>query len=496
MATLFEVEGLAKAFGGIRAVDRVSFAVEAGQRVALIGPNGAGKSTCFNLLGGQLRADAGTVRLDGRPLLGRPAAEICRLGVGRTFQIAAAFGSLSVAANVQMALHSRERRWLAAWHPAGAGHRAEALALLERVGLAAEADSLCAELAYGALKRLELALALAGAPRLLLMDEPTAGLAPDERQELMALVSALARDAGLAVLFTEHDMDVVFGHADRVVVLDHGRVLTAGEPGAVRADSRVQAVYLGAPGLAAPPPRPARPPGTPLLEVRDLQGWYGKAQALHAVSFTLEAGQPAALLGRNGAGKSTLLKALAGLLGRRAGAARYEGRNLLALDASEIARLGVGYVPEDRRLFPQLTVDENLETGRQPARASVPSWTRERVFALFPNLESLTGARAGTLSGGEQQMLAIARTLMGNPRLLLLDEPSEGLAPRVVQAMIAMLRTLDQSGVSLLLAEQSLTLASAVAQHAWILEKGAIRASGAMAALADDPENRRAWLAV
>ena len=239
------VQDLQRSFGGVQAVRGVSFTLAEGELLALIGPNGAGKSTCFNLLNGQLRPDAGTVRLDGVNLVGLPPRRIWRLGVGRTFQITATFASMTVRENVQMVLLSCHQRLFGLWTPAAAGFRDEAQALLERVGMGAQADRPCGVLAYGDLKRVELAMALASDPKILLMDEPTAGMAPGERQELMALTSSLVRERGLAVLFTEHDMDVVFGHATRIIVLDRGQLIAEGPPDAVRADARVQAVYLG-----------------------------------------------------------------------------------------------------------------------------------------------------------------------------------------------------------------------------------------------------------
>jgi branched-chain amino acid transport system ATP-binding protein len=243
--TTLEVRDLAKSFGGVRAVDGVSFSVRAGELLALIGPNGAGKSTCFNMLNGQLRPDAGTVRLEGRDITGMPPRRIWRLGVGRTFQITATFGSMAVRENVQMTLLSHRRRLLDAWRPVSRQAVAAAEALLERVGMADQAERPCGVLAYGDLKRVELAVALANDPRLLLMDEPTAGMAPRERVALMDLAARIARESGIAVLFTEHDMDVVFAHADRILVLDRGKPIAEGPPEAVRADPRVREVYLG-----------------------------------------------------------------------------------------------------------------------------------------------------------------------------------------------------------------------------------------------------------
>ena len=245
MTALLSVEHLEKSFGGVRAVEAVSFQVAPGERLALIGPNGAGKSTCFNMLNGQLRPDAGTVRLDGRDVTRMGPAEKFRAGVGRTFQITATFASMTAAENVQVALMSFSRTL---WHPfrrATEQHRDAAQALLARVGLAGQADRAAGVLAYGDLKRLELAIALASQPRLLLMDEPTAGMAPSERAAMMDLVSAIVAGQGISVLFTEHDMDVVFGHADRVLVLNRGALIFAGTGAEVRADPSVRAVYLG-----------------------------------------------------------------------------------------------------------------------------------------------------------------------------------------------------------------------------------------------------------
>jgi branched-chain amino acid transport system ATP-binding protein len=244
--TALVVRGLTKSYGGVHALRGVSFSVASGELVAIIGPNGAGKTTCFNLLNGQLTPDSGEIELDGQSLAGRAPRDIWRLGVGRTFQITATFGSMTVRENVQMALLSHERRLYSPFAAFSALATPAADALLARVGMQEQATKLCAELAYGDLKRVELAIALANRPRLLLMDEPTAGMAPEERGALMALAASLARSEAIAVLFTEHDMDVVFGHADRVIVLHSGELIASGPPAEIRADSRVQEVYLGA----------------------------------------------------------------------------------------------------------------------------------------------------------------------------------------------------------------------------------------------------------
>jgi branched-chain amino acid transport system ATP-binding protein len=242
---VLSVENLSKAYGGVRAVHDVSFSVAPGEMVAIIGPNGAGKTTCFNMLNGQLVPDSGEIRLGATSLVGLPPHRIWRLGVGRTFQVTATFGSMTVRENVQTALLSHHRRNYSMWSRASAFLIEEAQGLLERVGMHEQADRPCAVLAYGDLKRVELAVALANRPRLLLMDEPTAGMAPAERGALMELAAALARRDHIAVLFTEHDMSVVFGFASRVIVMHLGEVIASGAPAEVRADPRVREVYLG-----------------------------------------------------------------------------------------------------------------------------------------------------------------------------------------------------------------------------------------------------------
>ncbi|NBY17927.1 MAG: ABC transporter ATP-binding protein [Betaproteobacteria bacterium] len=243
--SLLQVRGLRKLFGGNAAVDDVSFDLEPGEVLALIGPNGAGKSTTFNMVNGQLRPDAGSVLFEGQDLIGRKPREIWQMGVSRTFQIAETFASLTVAENVQMALLSRDAKLYSLWQRATLYRRTDALSLLGQVGLEAQAERPCNELAYGDIKRLELAIALANEPRLLLMDEPTAGMAPAERLQLMALTRKLVNQRRLAILFTEHSMDVVFGHADRILVLARGRLIAQGDAQTIREHPEVQAVYFG-----------------------------------------------------------------------------------------------------------------------------------------------------------------------------------------------------------------------------------------------------------
>ena len=498
--TVLAVEGLGKSFGGVAAVRGVSFRIEAGEMLALIGPNGAGKSTCFNMVGGQLRPDAGTILLDGQPIAGLAPQAIWRLGVGRTFQVTATLASMTVQENVQMALISHAGGVWRAWGAARLQHVAPARALLEQVGLGDQWDRAAGLLAYGDLKRLELAVALASEPRLLLMDEPTAGMAPAERFALMALARRVATGRRLAILFTEHDMDVVFGTADRILVLDHGALIAEGDGPAIRANARVRQVYLGAgecSTAAARQPHPLQPgPLKPLLTVENLNSFYGRAHILRDLSFAVLPGETLVLLGRNGAGKSTTLKSLIGLVRPASGSIRFAGQEIAGREPYRIARHGLGYVPEERRVFAGLTVAENLDAARRPRRPGAAPWTAARLFALFPNLGPLRHRAAASMSGGEQQMLSIARTLMGNPRLILLDEPTEGLAPLVVEQMAAAILALRAEGVTVLLAEQNLHFAARVADRAVILEQGRIAWAGTLPELQANPAARIQHLAV
>ncbi|OZI63304.1 branched-chain amino acid ABC transporter ATP-binding protein [Bordetella genomosp. 11] len=492
--SLLQVRNLSKHFGGIAAVDGIDFDVAAGELLALIGPNGAGKSTTFNMVGGQIEPSAGSITLDGKTLTGLHPRDIWRLGVGRTFQITETFASLSVVENVQMTLLSHHRRIFAGCRPASPQYRARALDLLEQVGMADQAHRPCSELAYGDVKRVELAMALANDPKLLLMDEPTAGMAATERNALMSLTKRLVVERGMAVLFTEHSMDVVFAHADRIIVLARGKAIAEGSAAEVRADPKVREVYFGSgatferehrpPAEEQPSiePQPATQPEA-LLRVRDLNAWYGAAHILYDINLEVRRGEVVALMGRNGAGKSTTLKAIVGLLEKRRGQVEFMDRDISRKAPHQIARAGLGFVPEDRRIFADLTVQENLEVGRQAPRAwpdggPAPAWTTDRLYALFPNLRAMQNRPGGRMSGGEQQMLTVARTLMGNPYLVLLDEPSEGVAPLIVEQMARAIIELKQQGASVLLSEQNQRFAEMVADRQYVLEKGEITGSG------------------
>jgi branched-chain amino acid transport system ATP-binding protein len=243
--SVLEVRALSKAFGGVRAVNEIGFSIEPGEFLAMIGPNGAGKSTCFNMINGQVAPDSGDILFEGHNIAGLAPRAIWRRGVGRTFQVAATFGSMTVIENVQMALISHAGDSYRLWRPVAGMHRNRALDLLAQVGMQDAADRPSRELAYGDVKRIELAIALANEPRLLLMDEPTAGMGTRERHGLIELVKRLVVERGISVLFTEHSMDVVFAFADRIIVLARGRVIADGDAETIRANAQVREVYFG-----------------------------------------------------------------------------------------------------------------------------------------------------------------------------------------------------------------------------------------------------------
>ena len=492
--TLLSVEGLSKSYGGVHAVRNVSFALHAGEILALIGPNGAGKSTCFDMLNGQTTPGAGRINLLGGDTTGKKPREIWRLGVGRTFQITATFPTMTVRENVQVALVSYGRQLFNLWASTPQFAREEAGRLLELVGMSGYAERPCGELAYGDLKRLELAIALANQPKLLLMDEPTAGMAPRERIELMRLTAQdrAGKIDRRAVHRARHGRGVrtCRPHPGAQPRQPDRRGLAGGGP-AQPAGSRH--LSRRGPGVRCPPSRGA---AVMKLSVHDLNSHYGPAHILFDVALEVGEGEVVALLGRNGAGKSTTFRSIVGLVAQRSGRIVFEGKDVSDQPTHAIVSRGLGYVPEERRIFTDLTVDENLEVGRQPVRPNAPHWTREKLFTLFPNLAEMRNRPGGRMSGGEQQMLTIARTLMGNPSLVLLDEPSEGLSPKIVEQMVAAILTMKQEGVSIVVSEQNLHFARLISDRAYIIERGRICYSGTMAELDARPDIRDTHLAL
>ncbi|MCK6450020.1 MAG: branched-chain amino acid ABC transporter ATP-binding protein/permease [Alphaproteobacteria bacterium] len=496
--TVLRVEGVSKQFGGIRAVADASLEIASGEIHALIGPNGAGKTTLFNLVSGLFTPDQGRISLNGAAIGGLPPQRICRSGIGRSFQITNLFRSLPIYENLRLSLQAQHPARFNAWRDVDSYPEihAETVALVRFLGLEGIEEVAGGELSYGGQRLVDLGIALGSKPQLLLLDEPLAGLAAAERERVSGLVRNIA--ASIPVLIVEHDIDRVLGFSHRVTVMNQGAVLMSGTPAEVRADRRVQEIYTGTgtPPVAA---RAAQGASTaPLLRCERLDTFYGKSQVLDGVAFDVGQGEIVALLGRNGAGKSTLLKTLAGLVRPAGGTVDYAGRDIAGMPAPDIARLGIGYVPQGRGLFAGMSVRENLALGRLARKTDGSSgvvWSEERIFEYFPRLTERMDVAADYLSGGEQQMVAVARALSGNVRLLLLDEPFEGLAPAVV---IELFRVFDRlrRHASIVIVEHNLDLVLALADRVFVLERGAVCHHGPATPLLDDLDYRKKvlWL--
>ena len=494
---ILEARGIAKSFGGIKAVQGVDILVRDRSLHALIGPNGAGKTTAFNLISGMFVPDEGEILLRGRSIAGLSPEAITAAGIGRSFQITNLFPALSVEENVRLAIQARHRHRFDPWAQARAlaDIERETAALIRYLGVAGMEQAEAGALSYGGQRLLDMGLALATKPRLLLLDEPLAGLAAAERQRIGDIVKRISSD--VPVLLVEHDIDRVFQIADAVTVMNEGRVLVDGTVEDARSNPRVQEVYIGtgAVTLAAKPRESAAEPAM-LLAASGVNTYYGKSHVLVDVAFDVRQHEIVALLGRNGAGKSTLLKTLIGIAPPASGSIRLGTQEIAGLPSAEIARLGVGYVPQGRGLFAGMSVAQNLELGRLKRQTGHGvRWDLERIFAYFPRLAERLDTPADFLSGGEQQMVAVARALSGDVRVLLLDEPFEGLAPTVIEQLFESFDKLRHE-VSIVIVDHHLDLALALSDRTVALERGRVIHSGPSRDLRDDLALRRKvlWL--
>ena len=496
-APVLVARDLVKRFGGIHAVDGITLAVNGRTLHALIGPNGAGKTTAFNLVSGLFPPDAGTIELDGAPIAGLKPEDITAAGVGRSFQITNLFGGLSVEENLRLAVQAHSAERFALWTAAAMLAEVNRLTaeLVAFLGLTGVERAEAASLSYGGQRLLDMGLALATRPRILLPDEPLAGLAAAERQRIAALVKTIS--AEIPVLFVEHDIDRVFQIADRVTVMNEGKVLVEGTVEDARGNAKVREVYIGSGATAlAAKPRASAAGTTPLLIVDKIDTFYGKSHILNAVSLDVREHEIVALLGRNGAGKSTLLKTLIGIAPAEAGSITLAGKRTAGLSSAEIARLGIGYVPQGRGLFAGMTVADNLTLGRLKRRTGAGvHWDAERIVTFFPRLAQRWRTPADYLSGGEQQMVAIARALSGDVRVLLLDEPFEGLSPAITEELFEAFDRLRYD-VTLVIVDHHLDLALALSDRTIVLERGSVTWTGTSQTLRDDLALRRKvlWL--
>jgi ABC-type branched-subunit amino acid transport system ATPase component len=481
MKPLLEVEGLLKRFGGLVAVKDISLSVGPGEIVGLIGPNGSGKSTVMKCIMGIERPNAGSVRIDGTEVAGWPTHRIARQGVGIVFQHSHPLQRQTVLEHIKLALLPDNLLMLATDH--GVSRRAEQIA--ERVGLAGVMDRLPRTLPFADLRRLELAKAIARNPKVVLVDEPFAGLTATEVADFSQLIASFRAD-GHAVLLVDHNVKGVAALVDRVLAMYLGEKIASGTAEEVMTDETVRRVYLG--GKIGTAARPARKDEgrAPLLEVRDLGVLYGKATALDGVSLHVGEGEFVSVVGLNGAGKTTLFNAICGLV-PSAGTVSWKGESLAGRTPGSIARGGIVQCPETRELFGDMSVRENLDLGGQHLAERARRDQLEWLFGLFPILKARQSQAARTLSGGEQQMLAIARALMMQPKLLILDEPTLGLAPVILEQLSKALETLRQNtDITVLLGEQNVTFALPHADRVYVLEHARIVWEGPPARFAEE----------
>jgi branched-chain amino acid transport system ATP-binding protein len=482
---ILTVRGLHKRFGSLVVAADVHLDVHPFCLHSLIGPNGAGKTTFFNMLTGVLRADAGQIRFAGHEISQLPVHRRIRLGLGRSFQILSVFRNLTTFENVRVAVQARSPEQNSLWRDAYDLEpiNAKTWSLLAAVGLDDRAAEPCANLSHGEQRLLEIAIALATDAKLLLLDEPLAGLAEVDREVVGALIRQLAETH--AVLLIEHDIDRVLALSDRITVLHQGRVIADGKPAEVASNPDVITAYMGTARAGGPVPtvrtETVRPiAANPILQLQQVRAGYAGSLVLTDLDLIVHEGEAVALLGRNGVGKTTMLRAISGTVQKSAGRITMDGKDITHAKPYEINRLGISIVPEGRRLFPNLTVMENLRIAARPGGASF-----DEIFELFPKLRILQRARAESLSGGERQMLAIARALTVPSRLILLDEPFEGLAPAIVQEVMDALMRL-RGRVAMIIVEHHAETVLPIVDRAYVLVNGQVAYQGSAKALEAD----------
>ncbi|MCX7325800.1 MAG: branched-chain amino acid ABC transporter ATP-binding protein/permease [Hyphomicrobiales bacterium] len=490
-------DGIVKSFGGIKAVQGVDIRMRDRTLHALIGPNGAGKTTAFNLISGLFAPDKGGVTLAGKPIGGMSPEAITQAGIGRSFQITNLFPTLAVSENVRLAVQARSPHAFSVWTSAKSLDEVNrhTAGVIQTMGLSGVEQAEAGSLSYGGQRLLDMSLALATRPRVLLLDEPLAGLAAAERERVGLLIKSISRD--MPVLLVEHDIDRVFQIADHVTVMNEGQVLVDGDVENARSSAKVQEVYIGSGSHAlAGKHRASAARPEPTLTLSGVDTFYGKSHILRDVSFEVRRNEIVALLGRNGAGKSTLLKTIVGVAPPAKGSIILEGEELAGIPSSLITRRGISYVPQGRGLFAGMSVKENMELGRLKRITGAGShWDEDKIFAFFPRIKERWSSPADYLSGGEQQMVAVARALSGDTRVLLLDEPFEGLAPAIVEELFEAFDKLRHE-IAIVIVDHHLDLALALSDRVVVLERGAVQHVGPSDVLLRDLDLRKKvlWL--
>jgi branched-chain amino acid transport system ATP-binding protein len=513
---LLSVEGLNMCFGGIKAIDSLNFKAASGEITAVIGPNGAGKTTAFNCVTGFYKPTSGKISIeDGKSNLRVDTLSghqiVTKAGIARTFQNIRLFKGMTALENLLVAQHTalsgggmlqfKGLFGLKAYRDKEEEAVVKAMKWLRRMNLSARADDLAGDLSYGQQRRLEIARAMCLDPGFLCLDEPAAGLNPKESGELGEDLQRLKHEDGVGVLLIEHDMSVVMNVSDRIVVLEYGKKLAEGTPQYIKEHPGVIAAYLGHSDCENPLkrfPREGRIPTTfvpSVLAVDNIHVSYGAVEVLHGVSIQVNQGEIVTLLGANGAGKSTLLKTVFGSPAVKKGSVSFNGKPLNGLQSHMVAGLGIAHSPEGRRIMPKMTVLENLQIGAFLSDPKHFDEDLQKIYQLFPRLKERAWQRAGTMSGGEQQMLAIGRALMQRPKLLLLDEPSLGLAPIIIRQIFdAIQRVNQEEGITILLVEQNAAMALSIADRGYVLQTGRVVHSGDAEVLISEPEIRNAYL--
>lgn len=502
---ILETKSIVKKFGGVVALSGVDLRVKKGEIRGLIGPNGSGKTTMFNVLTGYIPATEGTLMFEENPIDGLQTYQLSRLGIARTFQHIELFKGLSVLDNVMVASQCRAKS-----KPAGVifntprikkeecAFRENAEKALEFVGILKYKDYSASGLSYGTQRLVEIARALATNPRLLLLDEPAAGMNPTEKQNLAELIKKI-RNSGITVILIDHDMKMVCFLADEITVLDCGRKIAEGKPSEIQNNKTVIEAYLGAgdaSGIFVDRATAfASTSDNTVLSLSNVNTYYGAAHILKDINFDVKEGEFVALIGANGAGKTTMLKTISGMLKPRSGNIVYNGQDITASHDFQLVSQGMIHVPEGRGIFPQLSVKENILMGAY-LRSDKDQIGKdyEYVLSLFPRLQERITQFGSSLSGGEQQMLAIARAMMGNPKLLLLDEPSMGLSPKFTEEVFKVISKIHADGHTIVLVEQNARAALSIADRAFVIEVGSIVLEGNALDLLEDPKVRSAYL--